>query len=110
MWAKSKVHLDPYLSPEPQLLFLLTLCIFFLCVLYTCYFALVEACEVFFARCWVEGDVFRSGDVDLALLGGRRHVCATCVVLQRVAYVYGVLVSGRLRRGCRVPKIVAGVW
>jgi hypothetical protein len=61
---------NTYLAPKPQLLLLLALCILLLRVFYARELALVEACEVFFARRWVEVDFFRGCIARLAL----RHV------------------------------------
>jgi hypothetical protein len=72
-----------YLPSKSQLLLFLSLCYFICCELLARDFALVEACEVFFARGGVEFNFLRRRDVDLALLGGRSHDC--CVLLSRAA-------------------------
>jgi hypothetical protein len=63
------------LSPKSQLLFFLFFGDFFGCELLARDFALVEACEVFFARSGVEFDFLGRRDGDFAFLYGRRHDC-----------------------------------
>jgi hypothetical protein len=75
-----------YLSPESQLLFLFFLCDFILCKLLARDFALVEACEVFFAR----------GGVELDFLRVCVRVCGRGAVSAEVTM--------------RSWKIVAGIW
>jgi hypothetical protein len=64
-----------YLPPKSQLLLLLLLCDFIGCELLARDFALVEACEVFFARGRIEFDFLGHGDVNFALLSGWSHDC-----------------------------------
>lgn len=66
-------QINTYLPPELQFLLLLSLCDFFLCKFLARDFALVESCEVFFARRGVEVDFLGGGDGDFPLFGGRRH-------------------------------------
>jgi hypothetical protein len=76
-----------YLAPKPQLLLLLPLSILLLCMLYPRKFALMEACEVLFARGKVKLDLFGDCHGDFAFLRWRRHVphgCSLCQVWCRV--------------------------
>lgn len=62
-----------YFPPKTQLLLLLLLRNLLLRKLLARDFALVEACEVFFARSGVEFDFLGDDDVNLAFLIWRRH-------------------------------------
>ncbi|PSN60551.1 hypothetical protein BS50DRAFT_203565 [Corynespora cassiicola Philippines] len=69
----AKQRSKTYLAPQTCALFLLALCIFFLCVLYPRLLALVETRQVFFAGCEIKRNLLRLVGIRLALFRGGRH-------------------------------------